>query len=87
MLGKRYLLTSVRAGQPATVRLFKTVISKNVKLVNGNDLCGKQDATWLRVAQQGDDLELAFFFGANEPRLDEEGPALCGTFYYTRPAK
>ena len=63
--------------------LFRSV-AKSVRLVNGNDLCGSADATWLLVAEDGGDLGLAFFSGTGEPRLNGDGSGLCGTFFYSR---
>jgi hypothetical protein len=77
---------------PSSARLYRTVISRRSRLVNGNTICGPdEDAKWMLTATHGDDLSLAFFSGEAEPNLDyravEVGHYLCATFGYQRQAK
>lgn len=78
-------------------QLFKTNVEASIPLVNGNTICGSENALWILALrshdaasdpQEGDWLYLAFFSGAAEPVLQkaalDTSTALCGTFSYKR---
>ena len=77
--------------QPLSARLYKTLISRDVQLLNGNTMCGPNAAKWMLAAYSEDHLSLAFFSSAEEPNLDykvvETSHDLCGTFTYIDPKK
>ena len=78
--------------KPLAARLYKTLISRNVKFLNGNTICGPNaDATWMLAAFAKDNLSLAFFSSTDEPNLDykvvEVSHDLCGTFTYVDPKR
>jgi hypothetical protein len=80
-------------------RLFRTNIPAASRLINGNTICGSENAAWvLAVVTRGDGsgsasgdlLYLAFFSGDAEPILQAQAignsKALCGTYNYQRAA-
>ena len=73
--------------QPTSAKLFKTVLPKDARLLNGNNICGADhDATWVLAVFAEARLSLAFFSGARQPELNPaivaNGHELCGTFSY-----
>jgi hypothetical protein len=82
----------VGAEHPTAARLYRTMIPATAKLLNGNDICGLNDANWVLAVNDRlpDDneptLALAFFSGDREPDFDDEvvsnNTDLCGTYGY-----
>lgn len=75
--------------QPISAKLFKTMISRNVRLLHGNTICGPgADAKWVLAVFANENLSLAFFSSRDEPKLDyaaiETGHDLCGTYTYVK---
>ena len=73
--------------QPTSAKLFKTVLPKDARLLNGNNICGADHgATWVLAVFAEARLSLAFFSGARQPELNPaivaNGHELCGTFGY-----
>lgn len=83
---------SFASDHPTAARLYRTRIPASAKLVNGNDICGPNDANWLLAVSEnnsddnGPTLSLAFFSGDSEPHLDYEAientTNICGTYGY-----
>ena len=80
-------------------RLFRTSIPGAARLVNGNTICGSENAAWVLAlmtrgdgsgSASGDWLYLAFFSGDVEPILQAQAignsKALCGTYNYQETA-
>jgi len=78
-------------------RLFRTSIPGAARLVNGNTICGGENAAWVLAltargdgsgSASGDWLYLAFFSGNAEPILQPQAigssKALCGTYNYQK---
>jgi hypothetical protein len=76
-------------------RLFRTSIPATAPLINGNTICGRENAEWVLVltthaeasgSNTGDWLYMAFFSGDAEPVLQTQAlgnsKALCGTYNY-----
>jgi hypothetical protein len=104
MSGNQYKLTSARpletadlenagkitdVSRPSSAALYKTEIGSALKLVNGNSICGEEDAQWILAVRRGEsELSLAFFSGTDEPNLDykvvNSSKSLCGTYSYSR---
>ncbi len=57
--------------QPTSAKLFKIVLPKDARLLNGNTICGADhDATWVLAVFAEARLSLAFFSGARQPELN-----------------
>jgi uncharacterized RDD family membrane protein YckC len=71
----------------APITLYKTSISSETKFLNGSDLCGKDDTTWIVITtdRDGGTLYMAMFSGSSEPDLNlQTSKNLCGTYSYMR---
>ena len=79
----------VDVSQPSNGRLYRTLISRRSRFINGNTVCGPDaDAKWILAVFTDRQMSLAFFSGSNEPDLGytagEVGDRLCGTYAYMR---
>lgn len=72
---------------PISAQVFRTTIPRSSILLNGNDICGTEDAKWMLAVYGKSYLSLAFFSGSHEPNLDYKSVQvshdLCGTYGYT----
>jgi hypothetical protein len=72
---------------PSSASLYKILIPRSAILLNGNNICGPKDATWMLAVYGRKYLALAFFSGETEPNLDYKlvsvSSSLCGTYGFT----
>ena len=69
---------------PRPAQVYAVTRPTNPPLLNRNQLCGPDPATWLvTVARAPDQLELIASTGAAPP-TSKEAPDVCGIFYYDR---
>lgn len=100
---RSYPLASIRALTPAelsavfdadqnagaTGNLYRLMIPSSTRFMHKNTLCGSDNTQWMATEAQGKTLQVAFFSGADEPKLTFEAVSggsanLCGTYSYTR---
>lgn len=85
-------LSAVFAADPngsAAGNLYRLTIPASTQFVRHNTLCGSEDTQWMATLVNGKNLQVAFFSGAETPKLTFEaisaGDAnLCGTYIYAR---